>query len=157
MLKFIAAKLSTLPKKAAWYALLLFSCPVNAQQNVGYDSFLTNQVENNQPLEQRMDKFDCSDRIYLVLIVAGLSRESHELKVRWLDPHGTQQELTRYDFDGQRANKIWAWLQLNGPTGAIIGQMFDPSFGMEEFIGDWHAEVFIDGDKVASEPFKVLC
>ena len=93
-----------------------------------------------------------------MVIAAGLGQGEHELKVRWLDPTGEQRELTRFPFQGSPiANHIWAWLQLHGPTGAIIGQMFDPSFGMEEFIGDWSAEVFINNKQVASREFQVLC
>ena len=143
--------------KAAWFSMLLFYCQTSSGQNVGYDIYLTAKEENNQPSEIRQDEFDCTDRIFVVIIVAGLSKEKHELKVRWLDPAGNQKELTRYNFEGRAITKIWAWLQLNGPTGAIIGQMFDPSFGMEEFIGDWHAEVYIDNKKVSLKPFRVLC
>ena len=137
--------------------MLLFSCSATADQSVGYNIFLTNQENNNQPLDEPMTQFDCSDRIFLVVIVAGLEQENHELKVRWLGPGGDQRELTRYEFLALPVTKIWAWLQLHGPTGAIVGQMFDPSFGMEEFIGQWTAEVFIDGEKVSLQQFQVLC
>lgn len=137
--------------------MLLFSCASLAQQSVGYNIFLTNQEKEDQPLDQPMTQFDCSDRIFVVVTVAGLKQESHELKIRWLDPLGAQRELTRYNFQGLPITKIWAWLQLHGPTGAIVGQMFDPSFGMEEFIGEWKAEVFIDGEKVSVQQFQVLC
>lgn len=124
----------------------------------GYDVFLTNKERDNRPLDERMTRFDCSDRIFIVVIAAGVGVGEHELKVRWLDPTGEQRELTRFPFQGDPiANHVWAWLQLHGPTGAIIGQMFDPSFGMEEFIGDWTAEVFIDNRQVASRQFQVLC
>ncbi len=137
--------------------MLLFCLQPGYAQTVGYDIYLTSKEVNNQPGEERQTEFDCTDRIFVVVIAAGLSLEKHELKVRWLDPTGEQKELTRYQFDGLSVTKIWAWLQLNGPTGAIIGQMFDPSFGMEEFIGDWHAEVYIDNKKVSLQPFRVLC
>lgn len=137
--------------------MLLFSCPSHADQTVGYNIFLTNQENNNQPLDEPMTQFDCSDRIFLVVIVAGLKQENHELKVRWLGPAGDLRELTRYEFRALPVSKIWAWLQLHGPTGAIVGQMFDPSFGMEEFIGEWSAEVYIDGEQVSLQQFQVLC
>lgn len=137
--------------------MLLFSCTVFAEQTVGYNIFLTSKEDNNQPLDEPMTQFDCSDRIFVVVIVAGLAQEDHELKVRWMGPGGDQRELTRYTFQGLPVTKIWAWLQLHGPTGAIVGQMFDPSFGMEEFIGQWNAEIYIDGKQVSLQQFQVLC
>lgn len=128
-----------------------------AQNKPGYDIFLTNKADNNQPLNQPGNQFDCSDRIYVVVFAAGLSTDSHELKVRWLDPTGELRELTRYQFKGKPATKTWAWLQLDGGSAAIVGQMFDPSFGMEEFIGEWKAEIFINNERVSEKPFRVLC
>ncbi len=155
-----------LPRKAARTIWLLFSCllaaslcaftPAHAAR--GFDIYLTNVEKDGRPQDERMTRFDCSDRIYVVVIAAGLGTGEHELTVRWLDPLGEQRELTRFPFQGSDiANHIWAWLQLNGPTGAIIGQMFDPSFGMEEFIGDWTAEVQINGKVVSEQKFQVLC
>jgi len=127
------------------------------KREVGYNIFLTNKTENNRPLDEPMNQFDCSDRIHVVILAAGLTRDQHELKVRWLDPVGNQKEVTRYKFDGLPITKIWAWLQLDGGTAAIVGQMFDPSFGMEEFIGEWRSEIFIDDKKVSEKKFQVLC
>ncbi len=144
--------------KAAWvFLLLFFSSAGYTQQVPGYNIYLTNKFIDGKPDNQPMTRFDCSDRIYLVVTVVGLSEESHELKVRWLDPRENQKELTRYNFTAVTITQIWAWLQLHGPSGAIIGQMFDPSFGMEQFIGEWKAEVMVDGERVATPVFQVLC
>ena len=137
--------------------MLLFSSLSLAQQSPGYNIYLTNELVDNRPAAEPMTRFDCSDRIHLVLTAVGLSLESHELKVRWLDPQGNQKELTRYKFTGIAITQVWAWLQLHGPTSAIVRQMFDPSYGMEQFIGEWVAEVYIDGKQVASPAFRVLC
>lgn len=155
----LACLLRTSSKTAslAWLFFLLLVSQA-AHSATGYDIFLTNRMEDGKPAEERISRFDCSDRIYVVVIAAGLGEAEHELKVRWLDPTGEQRELTRFNFQGARiANHVWAWLQLHGPTGAIIGQMFDPSFGMEEFIGDWSAVVFINNKKVSTQKFQVLC
>ena len=129
----------------------------HSQNEPGYNVFLTNKTENNQPQDEPINDFDCSDRIFVVVYAAGLSQESHELKVRWMNPVDEQKELTRYRFEGLPVTKIWAWLQLDGGAAAIVGQMFDPSFGMEEFIGEWRAEVSIDGKKISEQKFRVLC
>ena len=123
------------PPKTASLAWLFFLFLVTATTHAatGYDIFLTNRMEGGKPAEDRLTRFDCSDRIFIVVFAAGLGEGEHELKVRWLDPTGEQRELTRFTFQGSKiANHVWAWLQLHGPTGAIIGQMFDPSYGMEE-------------------------
>lgn len=114
-------------------------------------------MNNSRPSEEQLTRFDCSDRIHLVVVATGLSQETHSLKVRWIDPHGEQKQVTKYDFQGLPITQVWAWLQLHGPTGAIIGQMFDPSFGLEAFIGDWEAIVFIDDKEVSHQKFQVLC
>jgi len=77
--------------------------------------------------------------------------------VKWINPDDEQQELTRYKFNATKWSRNWAWLQLNGPTGAVLGQVFDPSFGMEEFIGTWHAEISMDNEKIQNLEFHVLC
>ena len=144
-------------KGAIYNFLVVYSGICFGQQTPEYQIYFTNEVINNQPSSVASTEFDCSDRIHVVVTATGLSNDSHQLKVRWLDPANEQKELTRFAFNGLPRTQIWAWLQLHGPTGAIIGQMFDPSFGMEEFIGEWYAEVYIDGKVVAKQPFKVLC
>lgn len=159
--------------KAARLRVLLFLClgcsisvtaalaqsdqPTTGKATVGYNIFLTNKAENNQPLDEPINEFDCSDRIFVVIFAAGLEKGSHDLKVRWLDPIGNPREVTRFPFEAVPVTKIWAWLQLDGGTAAMVGQMFDPSFGMEEFIGDWSADVYIDEEKVSEQKFRVLC
>ena len=133
-----------------------------AQESTSYDTpnfdiYFTNEVVNQRPSTAAIDEFDCSDRIHVVITAKGLSSKPHELRVRWLDPIGEQKELTRFEFNGLPSTQVWAWLQLHGPTGAILGQMFDPAFGMEEFIGEWHAEVSIDNEIIGKPTFKVLC
>jgi len=125
--------------------------------NEEYQLYLTNRIENNQPSSEKQDKFDCSDRIYLVLEARNLPLEKHELTVRWLDPEGDQQELTQYEFNGLSYTRVWAWLQLHGPTSAVIGKIFDQSFGMEDFIGQWVVIVLINKKKIGELEFNILC
>ena len=124
-----------------------------------YKIYLTNKVEDNQPAmeDQAATTFDCTDRIYIVVEALGLSGKSHKLTVKWLNPVGDQQERTDYSFDTMSFVRVWAWLQLNGPPGAVIGQVFDPTFGMEEFIGEWSAHVAIDKKTVKKLKFIVVC
>ena len=143
--------------KAACFFMLLFCFVTANAQQPGYIVHLTNKFEAGKPDTEPMMQFDCSDRIHLVITAAGLSKEKHELKALWFDPTGERKEMTRYKFDAMPITQVWAWLQLHGPTGAIVGQMFDPSFGMEEFIGEWRVDVLIDGTRIAEQKFRVLC
>ena len=122
-----------------------------------FDVYFTRELDGQQPAHQASDQFDCSDRIYTVVEARGLDAGNHKLEVRWTDPGGRQREHTRYQFNSTTFTRVWAWLQLNGPTAAFIGQVFDPSFGMDEFIGKWQIEVSIDDEKISISEFDVLC
>lgn len=122
-----------------------------------YTTYLTNQVKNNQPVKSDSSEFGCSDRIYGVLEITGLEKIQHDFSVHWFDPTDKQIEVTKFDFKGAYKNRLWSWLQLHAPTGAILGQMFDPSFGMEGFIGQWRVEFKINNETVAKTNFRVLC
>ncbi len=135
------------------YSVTSFS----ADESVSFRTYLTNEVINDQPGQSTVTEFGCTDRIYLVVEAAGLSEQKHELTVKWFNPVDDQQELTNYGFDAFSYTRVWAWLQLSGPPGAVLGQMFDPSFGMEEFIGEWHAKVLIDKSEISNLGFNVLC
>ena len=131
--------------------------PAYGQEEPKFNVYLTNEVEEGYPTQKQMTEFSCSDRIYIVIEALGLSSEDHQMTVSWRDPTDAQQELTNYTFKGQDYNRIWAWLQLSGPPGAVFGQIFDPSFGMEDFIGEWRAIVSLNRKKLAELPFNVLC
>ena len=138
--------------------LLLFSFSgLKADQPPSYDIYLTRYAENGIPSREAHTDFDCSDRIYLVVEANNLTTEEHDLQVRWFNPVGDQQERTDYSFQAYPFTRIWAWLQLSGPPGAVIGQVFDPAFGMEEFIGEWQTKITIDKKKIDDVEFNVLC
>ena len=130
---------------------------VVAQDEPQYKTYLTRQVIDNEPAMEADSIFDCTDRIYVVLEALRLPQKNTQLMVRWFNPTGEQQERTVFDFNAQPFTRVWAWLQLNGPPGAVIGQVFDPSFGMEDFIGDWEAKVFLDKKPVETIGFQVIC
>ena len=122
-----------------------------------YHIYVTSKVVHQQPDIKPMNVFDCNDRIYLVVEALNLEDSNHDLVVQWIDPSGKQEEKTDYSFPNQPFVRVWAWLQLRGPTGAAIGQVIDPSFGMERFIGSWNAKVNLDGRKIQDVPFDVIC
>ncbi len=124
-------------------------------------SYLTaKQIEGVPGYENQKD-FTCSDQVYLVIETAAneaTTATDHQLSVIWHNPHGKVEQRTLYDFTHFRGgSRVWAWLRLSGPPSAAIARLFDPAFGMGEFIGTWSAEVKIDRKKVATHEFEVLC
>ena len=128
-----------------------------AHDSPQFKTYVTRQVIDNEPSMEADTIFDCSDRIYVVLEALQLPIKKSDLMVRWFNPTGDQQERTDFQFMAQPFTRVWAWLQLNGPPGAVIGQVFDPSFGMEDFIGDWEAQVFLDKEIIDKISFQVVC
>jgi hypothetical protein len=137
------------------------SLPLQAEQKPSFRSYLTGEGSHNRPRGAALKDFECSDTIYIVVEVTDPVRQKpseHLLIVDWFNPGSKLQEKTRIEFKSYgKGTRIWAWLRLSGTTGASIGQMFDPSFGMGQFIGKWRAEVHIDDDKLDTHHFDVLC
>ena len=128
-----------------------------AEESPQIKTYVTRHVIDNEPSMEPDTVFDCSDRIYVVLEALRLPEQKTDLMVKWFNPTGEQQERTDFQFTAQAFTRVWAWLQLNGPPGAVIGQVFDPSFGMEDFIGQWEAQVFLDKEIVNKISFQVVC
>ena len=147
--------------RAALTALLLSAFHVQAlSAEPAFRIYLTASAENEIPLGEDQRHFDCSDTIYAVVEVNGLRQGKHQLEAVWRDPDGRKVETTRYSFHATGGHsRIWSWLRLHGPEGiaGAIGRAFDPSLGMEAFIGEWTVQLFIDGDPVASKKFEILC
>ncbi|MEE9447778.1 MAG: hypothetical protein V3V09_07435 [Arenicellales bacterium] len=115
---------------------------------------------NDIPSATPEAQFDCSDKIYAVIEIktAGSHNKEHQLVVNWMNPGNKLEEKTRYKFTSYgEGTRIWAWLTLSAPSGAAIGRIFDPAFGMASFIGKWRAEIKVDDKKIATHPFEVLC
>ncbi len=141
--------------------VFLLILPITVTSAPQFTAYVTAKVEDGQPVRRNgLEFFDCSDRIYVVVEASGLSAEEHEMTVRWINPVGEQEERTDYTFlsgSHEPIEPIWAWLQLDGGPGSAIGRMFDSSFGMEDFIGEWEARIYIDGEPMAAPRFNVLC
>ncbi len=149
-----------------WYVCaitLLFAAalPVQADPEPSFRSYLTGEGSPNRPRGSAQNDFECSDTIYIVVEVTDPVRQKtseHLLIVDWFNPGPKLQEKTRIEFKSYgKGTRVWAWLRLSGSTGTSMGQMFDPSFGMSQFIGKWRAEVRIDGKKLDTHHFDVLC
>ncbi len=134
---------------------LLLSTTVGAES---FDIYNTLGTEEQQPLSERLDVFECEDTVYTVIEISDASLGMHELEVDWFDPSQSKREVTRYDFtvtNGQE--RIWAWLRLHRASGAGMMKWLDSSAGLEEFIGDWLVEVKVDGLNIGQTNFRVIC
>jgi len=128
--------------------------PGGSQHAIYFTSVVKDGVPENKP----SDKFGCSDKVYAVLELRGLSKTQHKLEAIWHDPQGRDRERTRYPFRVLRdEERIWVWLKLHhGPEAALV-QFVNPSAGMDEFIGDWKLKLVLDGKLLAEKTFKVVC
>ena len=126
-----------------------------------FEVYLTSEASNNRPGSKAQSQFECADKIYAVVTVTEpvhQAKSEHLLIVNWLNPGDRLEQKTRYPFHSYgKGTKVWAWLKLSGSTGSSIGQIFDPAFGMDKFIGQWRAEFIIDDKKITTLPFDVLC
>lgn len=146
---------------ATFIICLLSVQSVQAETEPTFRSYITGEGGKNRPRGKAQTDFECSDTIYIVVEVTAPVRQEpsdHLLVVNWLNPNDKLQEKTRIEFKSYgKGTRVWAWLRLSGSTGAAIGQVFDPSFGMSQFIGKWRADVSIDDTKTDTHHFDVLC
>ncbi len=111
------------------------------------------------PSDQDRESFDCLDKIYAVTEIQGFKQGKHSIEFRWVDPEGSTRERTEYDFhvSDKPVTKLWAWLELSRARGAGIIQWLNPAAGLEEFIGEWELELFVNGKRLNKGAFEVSC
>ncbi|MDG2087199.1 MAG: hypothetical protein P8J68_00430 [Arenicellaceae bacterium] len=134
---------------------LLLSASTQAET---FDIYNTLGTEQQRPLDERLEVFECEDTVYTVIKMSDISLGMHELEVNWFDPSQSKREVTRYDFtvvSGQE--RIWAWLRLRRASGTGMMKWLDSSAGLEEFIGVWLVEVKVDGRDIGQTSFRVFC
>ncbi len=143
--------------QAFWWAAVLGLSPLSHAAS-SHHVFLTASEQDGVPLDQPATEFTCSDKIYAVIEVAGLSRDQHKLVAVWRDPHGKDREHTEYKFIvNNDKERIWVWLKLHRSTEAALVSFMNPSAGMDEFIGQWELQLAIDNKPIDKRSFSVLC
>ncbi len=122
------------------------------------DIYLTAQADKGVPQHRPASSFDCTETVYGVLRMSGLEAARHRLDVVWRDPGGKSREHTSHEFLGSGAEQtLWVWLRMHRPAGAGLLRAFNPSVGMDDFIGEWSVKFAIDGRLVETKRFSVLC
>lgn len=120
--------------------------------------YFTAMESNGVPVQQPATEFSCSDKIFAVIELSGLSREKHRLDAVWRDPQGKDREFTEYEFQAHNdRERIWVWLKLHRPAEAALVSFINPSAGMDEFIGKWELRVAIDNKPIETKNFSVVC
>lgn len=123
-----------------------------------YDVFTTSRTEHGRPLDEPETQFGCSDQVFAVMDASGVDPGRYQVEVVWRDPTGTEREHTTFEVQVRREReRVWAWLKLHAPRGSTVMQVFEPSYGMDEFIGTWEARFLLNGERVAAVSFEVLC
>ncbi len=120
--------------------------------------YFTATAENGVPLAQPSTEFDCTDTVYAVIDLKGLSPSEHRLDVVWRDPRGKEREHNRHEFRAPGGEqRLWIWLRMHKPAGAGFLQAFNPSAGMDDFVGDWTVKFAVDGRLLDTKHFAVIC
>lgn len=142
-------------------AAALWTClPATALAQDGYNVYLTSKASADVPLNEPMETFACSDKIFGVVEIdrPGDDSSLHSLRATWRNPAGDDQEVTKYDFQVTNGHaRVWIWLKLHRSGEAAIVQFMNPSAGMEEFVGMWELHIRVDGEPVAKKSFEVVC
>ena len=133
---------------------------VDAVAKVTHKIYLTSKEKNGIPDSKPQTEFTCSDKIYAILEISGLSKTKHLLEAIWTDPKGKKRERTEFPlYISQDWARSWVWLRLHGPSGigSSIVTAVDPAHGMDEFIGNWTISFYIDKKQLDKKQFSVLC
>jgi hypothetical protein len=139
-------------------ALYLYTSAAPLAANPGHHLYLTRAAVQGIPGDKPQVEFSCDDTIYAVAEFSGLANGKHELLANWSDPRGKTRERTPLAFHvRQPRERVWVWLRLNRPSGSAAISFFDPAAGMSEFIGQWTVVLTLDGARLDTLRFKVLC
>jgi hypothetical protein len=110
-------------------------------------SILTKDL--NRPIPARV--FSKNDRIYLLTVWRGL-HGPHEIKVLWVRPDKTVQETVRLKENIPANNPTFtSWAYLSFTKGLLN---ISPLEG--KFVGDWKAQLFLDGNLLKEFDFSVF-
>ena len=114
--------------------------------------------EGAQPETKQRTHFECSDKVFAVLELDNSTPGKHSLSFRWNDPKDEEKERVDYPFTvTDKTTRLWAWLNLIRSRGAGMITWINPAAGLEEFIGPWTVDAYVDDKKVASSSFSVDC
>lgn len=110
------------------------------------------------PKDPAQKSFSCDDQIYLTIKFANHQPKLHQINISWKDPSGEERENNSFPFFvTQKESTAWASLKLHRSVGAGMLQWVNPAAGLEEFIGQWTADVKVGSILNETHNFEVLC
>jgi len=132
------------------FFLLAFACVglislmfINTTPELSKAVFCTN-LENKQAVDVR-EHFSLRDeRIYLLLHMHNIKGEQH-IRTEWFNPKGSlyfkYRHITHHKVLAKRQT-LWSYINLNNN-------------GKPAMPGQWHANIYINGDKVQTKEFTI--
>ncbi len=140
------------------YLLGIASLPSLAGQTNTAKITLTKGTEDNQPSKAPKSEYLCTDTIYATLRGTWPTNSEHKFEAYWTNPQGKQQEHSKQSFTAYGSTRVWMWLRLHRGGDNAMSRMFGlAEDSMQEFVGTWKVDFYIDGKKVNRQTFSVVC
>lgn len=112
------------------------------------------------PGTKESNTFDCSQKVYVVVVAGHIKPGIRHVVVYWYNPLGRRQEDTEFDVNATgRKDRFWAWLILHRSPDNMMDRVLlqDRGAGMEDFIGKWTVKIYVDGKLLGTGTFKIYC
>jgi len=123
-----------------------------------YRIYLTRGNSDDQPGTEEQASFHCSDTIMAVLTGDWPAGTGHTFDVYWTNPRGRQQEHSRQKFTSYGTTRVWVWLRLHPGERSLLDKiLMEEDTSMQEFVGQWKVDFYLDGRKLARQRFSVAC
>ncbi|MCK4739320.1 MAG: hypothetical protein KAT46_05170 [Deltaproteobacteria bacterium] len=107
-----------------------------------------------------VDEFDCREKVFIYLEFRGLKKGTHKILASWIKPGGEEQQRSNVELEVKAEGKTyatWLWLKLSAGTGGGFFGDIDPTMGMEDFLGRWEVNLYIDEKFIIKKIFYVAC
>ena len=119
--------------------------------------YIDGRIESDMPRVQ----FTCDDRIHGVAALPELASGEHEIEIRWLGPTGELEHRQDFRFAIPSSSTVKKTIYLSSfiefrNAGGLVS-LFDPSAGLDAFIGNWNVVVLDNEGEIAANQFSVIC
>ncbi|NKB60787.1 MAG: hypothetical protein GKR95_01150 [Gammaproteobacteria bacterium] len=120
--------------------------------------YLDGRIGTNNPQQ----KFSCDQRIHSIIELSELPLGNHEIAVQWFGPSDKLEHIQNFKFAATASTKatgkpvyLSSFIEFQSAGG--LTSIFDPSAGLDAFIGDWRIVVLDNEENVALKRFSVIC
>lgn len=132
---------------------LLLSCSALAEV------YLSTVLKNGLPVPHLTNTFNCTDKIFGVIVDQWPADSDHLMEAYWTDPRGKQREHTRYKFTARKGKThTWAWLLLHPAKSDMLDRLLmQNNDSLQEFNGEWRVDFYVDGKSMGKLTFHLIC